>query len=668
MFEVYNDTLCVYGGWLYKTAQIMKKHQYDNYKRRGPFRVIRNGRGKNSPALIAWSSIHPEYQDQIIKQYGNPEITSKHIIFTEYLERDPKASVYYAKKLLDDGSHLPQGIQLKHSAEASILAAINRVINDRIIKTRALGNGSLSNTWLKVSEIIHQLPRETWPHGLPKNARSLKRKYKAFLAEGYSSLIHAGHGHKNSEKINSEARLWILARYSNMVHKIANMAQLLEEYNELALQEGWKVLKHEKTLHNYLYKPEIKSQWYANRRGELKAKEKYSYIHSTKMPTMRDSLWYGDGTKMNLYYLNAKGKMATCQVYEVMDAYSEAFLGYHISKTEDYEAQYNAYKMAVQTSGHRPYEIKFDNQGGHKKLEAGDFLGRLSKLALKTQPYNGKSKTIESAFGRFQMQIIKKHWFFTGQNITANTPESRQNMEFILANVENLPTLDEAKAVYKTCRDEWNRQPHYSSGLPKMEMYLNSSNPKAPAIDMFQMVDIFWILRKKPVTCTAYGIMFSEKNVKHNYVVYNEERLPDFEFLNNNVDRKFYIRFDPNDMSLIYLYEKMPNGDLRFVTEAETKVVTARGKQEQEEFDTEYLAKVNKMNKDNRIEKRDSLNEILEKFGMTPEQQGLNSPTLKGIEKKKRKTKEPTSIGQYQKELSNKVGNSSDGDFDYDEL
>lgn len=60
---------------------------------------------------------------------------------------------------------------------------------------------------------------------------------------------------------------------------------------------------------------------------------------------MRDALWYGDGTKLNLYYLGEDGKVRTTMVYEVMDAYSEVLLGYHISDAEDYEQQYHAYRM-----------------------------------------------------------------------------------------------------------------------------------------------------------------------------------------------------------------------------------------------------------------------------------------------------------------------------------
>ncbi len=77
-------------------------------------------------------------------------------------------------------------------------------------------------------------------------------------------------------------------------------------------------------------------------------------------------------------------------------------------------------------------------------------------MAIKTQPYNGKSKTIESAFGRFQMQFLKRDWFFTGQNITAKSDESKANEEFVMANKSNLPSLEDIKAVYAKRRQEWN--------------------------------------------------------------------------------------------------------------------------------------------------------------------------------------------------------------------
>ncbi len=50
-------------------------------------------------------------------------------------------------------------------------------------------------------------------------------------------------------------------------------------------------------------------------------------------------------------------RVKTLQVYEVIDAYSEVFLGYSVCETENPRAQYAAYRMALITAGHRPYEV-----------------------------------------------------------------------------------------------------------------------------------------------------------------------------------------------------------------------------------------------------------------------------------------------------------------------
>ena len=667
MFEVYENTICVHGGWLYSEqgANIMSVHSYKNYLRRGPFRVMRNGGGKNTPAHIAWESIQPHYQQQIIENYGDPTQLNNNIIFIDHLTKDHKAEKFYSSYILPNGKHIANDVRHRYVSEASIFNATKDILENRILKTAALGSGGVAKTWESIAQVVQELPRIQWPHGLPKNPRSLRRKYRAYIKEGYEALVHRGHGHKNSEKMSESAKLWVMARWCDQVKKVASLEQLLDEYNEYARDKGHKVIKESKTLYNYLYQPEVKSLWYGYRYGELKAKEKYQFQNSTKMPTMRDSLWYADGTKLNLYYKDESGKMATCNVYEVMDAFSEVFLGFHISQTENYEAQYKAFKMAVNTSGHRPYEVRFDNQGGHKKLKAGQFMDKLTHLAIKTQPYNGKSKTIESAFGRFQQQVMKKLWYFTGQNIDTKKAESKANMEFILANTENLPSLKEAIEVYKECREQWNQAKHYDTNRPRIDMYLDSKNPKAPELDMFQMVDIFWMERPKPVRLTAYGLTFTDRKTKHTYMVYNDDHLPDLDFLNNNIDRKFHIKYDPEDLTLVYLYEKVPGQGLRFVTEARTKLQTARNIQEQEKWEAEYYSKIASKVKENRLTRRDQMDEIMEKFSRRPQDYGLNPAPLKGIEKKKRKGSQPTKdIAQIQKDLSNTTPDGDESIYD----
>lgn len=450
MFEYHNNILCVQGGWLYGDGEVLSESNYKNLSKRNQLKKVVIG-GNGRTALVEYDSIPMRFKEIIVSKYGDPHKTTKHTSFKDCLEQDLKAVEFYTNYTLDNGSALPEKNRLEYIANATILNLAHKIVTDLTTKRKALGGGT-KQVWDKLSDIISELPKHTYPHSLPKNPRRLQDKSKKYQKEGYSSLIHSGFCNNNSEKINDAAKVWLLSRWSDRVIKVANMSQLLYEYNEMAKKKGWIQLKEERTLYLYLNKEGIKHLWYGHRYGDAASKEKYTYQHSTILPSMRDSLWYSDGTKMNYFYQDEKGNVATCQVYEVMDAYSEVFLGYHISKSEDFEAQYAAYKMAAQVSGHRPYQLGFDGQGGHKKLQAGNFLNKLSRLAIKTAPYNGRSKTIESAFGRFQSQFLKQDWFFTGQNITAKKEESKSNREFILANKKSLPTLKEVVEIYKKRR------------------------------------------------------------------------------------------------------------------------------------------------------------------------------------------------------------------------
>lgn len=58
--------------------------------------------------------------------------------------------------------------------------------------------------------------------------------------------------------------------------------------------------------------------------------------------------------------------------------------------------------MAVETAGHKPFEIVTDNQGGQKNKVAKQFFSAICRVARATAPYNAQGKSIESVFHRFQ--------------------------------------------------------------------------------------------------------------------------------------------------------------------------------------------------------------------------------------------------------------------------
>lgn len=667
MYEYHNNLLSVPAKLLYDDLALISYANYNKMCTRGKIKRTKEGKGKDNKAFVAFYSLPLEYQEVLTEALGKPE-KANHIIFTDYINYDDKANRFFKEYTLDNGDPLPEKNIKEYVANAQVLNGIATVLNTTMSRRKALG--SKVKPWEKIVDVIKELPRHTYPHSLPGTEKRLRDKFNLYLKDSYISLVHSGFGHKNSEKLNDESKSWVLARWCDRVKKCTGYTQLLREYNQMAVDQEWKELKAEQSLINFLTDPKIEPLWYGYRYGELKSKEKYNFQHTTKLPSLRDALWYSDGTKLNYYYQDENGKVKTTQVYEVFDTYSEVFIGYHISDSENFEAQYHAFKMALQVSGHKPYEVKFDNQGGTKKLEAQSFLGKMARITTRTAPYNGKSKTIENGFSRFQQEYLKQDWFFTGQNIQAKKAESKANMEFILANKKNLPTLSEIKEIYKQRREEWNQGAHPKTKKPRLEMYLNSVNPATPEITIWDMMDMFWIQREKPVTCTAYGIGFTEKTVEYNYMVHNDDRMPDVAWLRQNIDKKFIVKYDPDDMTLIQLYENTPLG-LRRVCAAETKVEIHRSQQEKEDWESQFFKTIDTENKRLRVEARDQMEANLEKHKMRAEDYGLVSPKLMGIEsskaskKKKQKTEPIESIGQFEKKVSNMVLATGEDEDDF---
>jgi len=661
VIEVYNDILCIQAGWLIEKG-IISKSNYDKLKRLGRIKVVRRA-AYMTPALVEWDSLPGRYKEKIKAILGgDPKEMHHRWVFSDYLTQDTRALEWLRNYRTSEGKALTDKLIRTYYAKIIVFNAITSIRKNHtgILHTKGMNETRL---WKALAEVIHHLDEETYPHRLPRNYRRLKQKYFEYMHRGYEAILHGGIGNKNKEKLTSEAKIWALTRWADQVNRVSSLTHLLEEYNNIATKKAWAKLRTEETLRNYLYREDIRHLWWHARYGERTAKEKFTYHMGTRLPKYRDSLWYADGTKLNLYYLTDDGKIGTLTVYEVMDAYSEVFLGFAIGEQEDYQLQYKAFRMAVEVSGYRPYQISFDNQGGHRKGKTGELLRKLTHLAINTQPYNGKSKTIESAFGRFQQRYLKTQWNFTGMNITAKRKESHINKEFLLANKEFLPSRSDVIAQYKRLREKWNMAPHPRTGIPRWEMYQNSKNPDTERIGRMDYVELFWTEREKPVRLTPYGLGFKVNGVKRWYMKYLDDGItPDVHWLKQNIDKPFFIRFDYEDESEIYIYEQRANGRA-FAGRLTPKIFAARGKQDQTEIDIKHINASLLANKQSRIESRDMLEAILETMGSSATQQGFNIPAIAGVESTKRK-KRKVIVPDYYKEVSQKTDIDDDDDTD----
>ena len=573
-----------------------------------------------------------KYRMMFEAKYGKPADVLKAQDLKERVKEDSNARVFYEAFEYDlNGvqTRLSQKLIDEYTGNASVLKMLWERMNELTATTHALGGGRRGDLWDIIFRQSEKL-REVTGHTLPKNLARLKEKMSHYKKSGYETLISGKVGNKNTLKITEDAGRRLIALKRSRVPVLTD-SQIFDTFNQECEVKGWKPLKSVRSLKTWLESAAIEPLWHDAVYGEMSAHQKFDRRHKTQLPTMRDALWYGDGTKINLYYRDDEGKVRTTSVYEVIDAATEMFLGFCISDNEDYEAQYMAYRMAIQVSGHKPYEIVHDNQGGHKKLQSQKFFDKLCHIHRTTAPYNGASKTIESVFGRFQMQVLHKDWRFTGQNITAKKDSSRPNMEFIEANKDKLYTYDELKAAYLKARTEWNEMAHPATGEQRIKMYEQSENPETPVVTASDMIDMFWVQCDRMSTFTSSGIEITVKGQKRVYEVMSEPGVPDIEWRRKHTYQKFVVKYDPYDFQSIRLYWKDKAGELRFERVAEPYIVIHRAIQEQTEGEATFIRQQQKAIEQSRIERQVTGRQIEFAEGVAPEQNGLSSPGLKGV-------------------------------------
>lgn len=623
--EYYNNMVCV--GYQ-DLAAIMPYNTLSTLVKRGRVERIKRGGGEGSPALIVYSSLPEKYRTRFQQQVGDPVEIMKEKMIKDSLRIDTEAREFYESfKYWLNGTetHLTQKLVEEYTINASVLRELLRLTERRSALRKSMG-GSMRSVWDGITASSEKL-RETYHHTLPTNEARLKDRIKAFKEDGYKSVISGKIGNQNTLKITEEVGEQLIAMKRSRV-PVYTDTQLWEAYNTMALERGWKPLKSLSGLKSWLNSPSIMPLWYDAVHGEQAARQKFGRKHKTLLPQMRDALWYGDGTKLNLYYQDEQGQVRTTSVYEVIDAYSEVLLGYYISDSENFEAQYHAYRMAIQVSGHKPYEIVHDNQGGHKKIKG--FMDRLCHINRSTQPYNGESKTIEAVFGRFQSQVLHKDWRFTGQNVTAVKKSSRPNIEFIEENKDSLYTWNELLDAYARARKEWNEMKHPRYDCSRWELYQRSVNEDTQAVTVHDMVDMFWVTCGRMNTFTDQGITITVGKKKLQYEVFSEPGKPDHAWRRRHTYEQFVVKYDPSDLSSIRLYSKDRSGQLRFERIAEPYITIHRAIQEQQDGEAMFIRQEQEAAMQDRIERQAQGRAIEYAHGTAPEQNGLRSPLLKG--------------------------------------
>lgn len=610
---------------------VMSKSCYDKLKARNRINVVVRGGGLGKGAEVEWTSLPDRFKARYVAKYGDPELAQRQQY--DMITFDNKAREFFAGYSLQDGIRLPEDKQQEYLVNASVLNMLLEM-ETRQKRQRSQRGNHTPVSWEGIISHCEQL-RESYGHTLPKSAARLRCKMREYSKEGYGCLISGKLGNRNTTKITEEVAEWLLA-HKVSVNPVYTIGQIFDLYNEIAPSKGWKAIKSTQTLLEFFERPEIKPVWYAVEQGAQRANNLFLRQNRTIMASCRDALWYIDGTKVNLYFKfwdkkERMTKIGTTYCIYVMDAFSEVFVGRYICETESFVTTYEALRNAFENTGVMPYELVSDNQAGFTSAVAKRWRGKLDTISHTTTPENGKSKTIEAAFGRFQAEVLHQYINYTGGNVNAKSSKTKIDIARIIQNKEALPTYEEVVAANDKCIEKWNSMPHPKfAGKSRRQVYQESVNPQAIELTDTIKEKVFYIATEKASTFRANGIEITIKGQKYVYEVFKDGE-PDYEWRRNNTGREFVIEYDPHDMSKVRLCIDVPNQGLQFNTWAEPYRMIHRAMQDQKAGERSNIIATLNDNKKEIVRRDLGTRALQQKYNVGYESAGYNAPLPQGV-------------------------------------
>lgn len=423
-------------------------------------------------AIVDYETMRSDIKQQYDLLNGDPRATlatqSQKSLLEEAIVFSNDAFEFYTTKYrYDGGKKLPDAKIDEYTLNVRVLEAI-LYLRDEHRKDVIGTNGPRINMWKKLCTLSNDLltlrdphGKPLFPHTLPQNAASLKRKCQEYEAacrisreEGYRYLIHKNFGNKSAAVVKDEESEAILHKLISL-HNNLNSVQIMEEYNKVAEILDKPLINSPVTVDNYKKKMELTTM--QGRKGKKAvANTRKMQIHR-EAPTQALTYWTLDGWTVELLYQKkvAKNKKANGEekrymmttytnrktIVVVLDACCKYPVGYAIGDHESpaliREALRNAVRHTKELFGDRykPLQLQSDN---YQKGVMVPFYQAMTKYYTPATLGNAKSKIIEPYFKYLNVQHCQKQGNWSGFGITSDQ-DNQPNMEVINANRHLIP-------------------------------------------------------------------------------------------------------------------------------------------------------------------------------------------------------------------------------------
>lgn len=405
-------------------------------------------------------------------------------------------------------------------------------------------------------EIAAKIIKERNLYGLKcGNPLSLYRKLKEWDVAGRDSLLSGKIGNDSAVK-GKVCRQTMIDRIIDLyAHPTKpNITKVWEIYSQEARERGWEQLTRQR-IEQILNEPINRQQWFAARNGKNKAREAMENTIKRAALEYADQIWSWDGTTVQIW-MDEDGKLSK-PMYRVTiaDGYSRAIIAEAYGETETADVALECLRLAVGFAGYVPTVIQYDKGIGKMKRVQGA-LAKMKVLGINSQPYNGKSKYVESIQGFKEQKVMRFYGNFTGGNITSPSLGSKSNPDHIklLHKQGGLPTTRRGVIFQDLLATViYNNTIVKKYGKTPLERY-NEPDSRRKKADIIQVAYALWYEAARLIEYSAKGLTLNFGESRFDYVVEEDTGLESQDFRSKWLGARFKVRFHPDDMNKIALY------------------------------------------------------------------------------------------------------------------
>lgn len=322
------------------------------------------------------------------------------------------------------------------------------------------------------------------------------------------------------------------------------------------------------------------------REGEKAYYDKCSpYIRREYESIAANDYWIGDTHTLDVESMGPDGTLHRLYLSAWLDARSGIFTGWYVTANPGSQATLNALRKGIAARG-IPLNVYVDNGREFLTYDIGGRGHRAKKrLADGSEPFappgvferlgikmtnaivrNARAKLVERRFEDFKNYVSRLFPTYTGGNVV----EKPNRLKYVLKQGDHVPTDAEVIAAVETLIEGYlNCEPYGGSvaedkGKSRVEVWresLPNGAVRQPASE--NDLQLMLMRTSKPVRVTRRGVTLKIHGLELDF--YTPE------LANLRMKDKVYLRYDPEDLSKVRVYDM----EDRFLTEAPQSKLTA---------------------------------------------------------------------------------------------